>query len=1297
MANNNETTTRFKVDISELKSQFQEASRQIRLANSEFKAATSGMDDWGKSADGISAKIKQLNSVLESQKKQLENLEKQYELVVQEQGENSKGAEELRIKINNQKAVVGETEKLEEIKTSSEKVANAEEQEISTLDKLKNKISEQENELEKLKDKYANVVLEQGNNSQSAQDLAREIETLSGQLNDNRTKLSEAEKSADEFDNSLENLDEEADNTANGGISAFGVALGGLIENVVLNAISKLKELVAESINVGMNFDSSMSKVAAVSGATEEEIDLLRNKAKQMGADTKFSASEAADAMNYMAMAGWKTEEMMGGIDGIMNLAAASGTDLAKTSDIVTDALTAMGYKAEDAGKLADVMASASSNANTNVEMMGETFSYVAPVAGSLGYSMEDTAVAIGLMANSGIKSSQAGTTLRSSLSRMVKPTKQMKDMMVKLGLATSETTKQIDNKKLEKAQNNFANKTLDLEKAQVKYNQAIEKYSANAPQIQIAMNSVETAQINLNKAISQYGENSPQAQKAAIALENAQTRLNDTTKKYSENAPEVQTATLNLQKAKNNLAEAEKKLKTEQEGSTKSTKFQAEILTDADGNMRSLADVMKILREKFKDLDADQQAQAAATLFGQEAMSGMLAIINTSDEDFNKLSSAIHNSEGAAKEMSEKMMDNLGGDMTLLKSKLEGVQIAIYEKFEPALRKGAKVLDALLNAVNFVIAHSDEFIAALTGMATAIGAYLAYTTIMKVMTEGWQALTIVTKAQTAAQAALNFVMNLNPIGLIIAAIAGLVAAFVVLWKKSEKFRNFWIKLWEIIKEKASAAWEWIKETFTKLGEFFSGIWNGIKEKASEVWENIKEVWSTVTEFFSGIWNGIKEKASELWSSVTEFFVKAGEKIKEAWNTVKDFFVGIWEGIKSIFSTIAEWINTNVYQPIIEFFQPVITFFTEAWNIIKELAAGCWELIKAVWGVVKDWFNENVITPIKDFFIWLWETVSSTAKSAWEWIKETWNTVCTWFNENVIQPLVKFFIDLWEKIKSTASSAWEFIKKIWIVVKTWFNNNIIQPVKNFFVEMWNTIKEAASTAWTKIKEIWNKVSGWFNEKIITPVKDFFVGMWDKVKSGAKDAWEGIKSVFAKVADWFEDKFKKAWEKVKAVFSTGGKIFDGIKDGIISAFKTVVNGIIRGINKVIAIPFNAINNTLDKIRDISIAGVQPFSGLISRFTVPQIPELAKGGVLKKGQMGLLEGNGAEAVVPLEKNTKWLDEIANRLYTKLDLPKFSMPQKIDNSTINNFYQTNNSPKPLSRLEIYRQSKNLLAMKR
>ena len=303
------------------------------------------------------------------------------------------------------------------------------------------------------------------------------------------------------------------------------------------------------SIKVGSSFEAGMSKVQAVSGASNEQLQRLSDKAKEMGATTKFSATEAADAMNYMAMAGWKTEDMLNGIDGIMNLAAASGEDLATTSDIVTDALTAFGLTAQDSTHFADVLAAASSNANTNVSMMGETFKYVAPVAASLGYSAEDCAVAIGLMANSGIKASQSGTALRSMFSRLAKPSKEVKEAMEKLNIS----------------------------------------------------------------------------------------------------------------------------------------------LTDSHGNMKSLDTLMGDLRKSFSGLSEAEKAEMASSLAGQEAMSGLLAIVNASDADFNKLKDAIYGADGASAKMAETMQDNLKGKITITKSTIEGLGIKIYEEIEDPMKEAAE------------------------------------------------------------------------------------------------------------------------------------------------------------------------------------------------------------------------------------------------------------------------------------------------------------------------------------------------------------------------------------------------------------------------------------------------------------------------------------------------------------------------------------------------------------------------------------------------------------------------------
>ena len=302
------------------------------------------------------------------------------------------------------------------------------------------------------------------------------------------------------------------------------------------------------AVKVGSDFEAAMSKVAAVSGATGTDLSKLTEKAKEMGAKTKFSASEAAEAMNYMAMAGWKTEEMLNGVEGIMNLAAASGEDLASTSDIVTDALSSFGLQASDSGHFADILAAASSNANTNVAMMGETFKYAASVAGAMGYTAEDTALAIGLMANRGIKASQAGTALRSIMTRLAKPTKETQGAMNKLSIS----------------------------------------------------------------------------------------------------------------------------------------------LTDSEGNMKSLDTIMQDLREGFSGLSEEEKAATAAALGGQEAMSGLLAIVGASPEEYEKLQSAIANCDGTAERMAETMLDNLQGSLTILKSSLEGLGIEVYESMQEPLKNAA-------------------------------------------------------------------------------------------------------------------------------------------------------------------------------------------------------------------------------------------------------------------------------------------------------------------------------------------------------------------------------------------------------------------------------------------------------------------------------------------------------------------------------------------------------------------------------------------------------------------------------
>lgn len=428
------------------------------------------------------------------------------------------------------------------------------------------------------------------------------------------------------------------------------------VGNKMLPVTAAVTGIGTAAVKTAADFDSSMSNVAAISGSSAEDMDKLRERAREMGSQTKFSATEAGDAMGYMAMAGWDAQQMYDGLPGIMNLAAASGEDLATTSDIVTDALTAFGMKAEDSSHFADVLAKASSSANTNVGLMGETFKYIAPVAGALGYNAEDTAVAIGLMANSGIKASSAGTQLRSSLTNMIKPSKDVGDAMEKWGFYATEASTSIDQAKIDK-------QVLRVQKASLAADKAQQAY---------------------NKAISEYGSESTEASNAAANLEIKQTELtsaNDT-------------------------------LTQMQEGTTENVRLYNKALQNEDGSMKSLKETMDFLRETMGGMSEAEQTQAATAIFGKEAMSGMLAIINSSDEDYQKLIKNIDNSKGAAEDMAKTMQDNLSGQLTELKSAMEELAIAFGEILMPYIRKAVSVIQDFVKKLNGMSEGQKKLIA---------------------------------------------------------------------------------------------------------------------------------------------------------------------------------------------------------------------------------------------------------------------------------------------------------------------------------------------------------------------------------------------------------------------------------------------------------------------------------------------------------------------------------------------------------------------------------------------------------
>ncbi len=668
-------------------------------------------------------------------------------------------------------------------------------------------------------------------------------------------------------------------NEAGKKIEAFGDSVTSAGQ-AIMPASMAVAGLGAAAVKTAADFDTSMSKVAAVSGATGDDLDALRDKAREMGAKTKFSASEAADAMNYMAMAGWKTEDMLSGIEGIMNLAAASGEDLATTSDIVTDALTAFGMTAQDSGHFADILAAASSNANTNVAMMGETFKYCAPIAGALGFSAEDTAEAIGLMANAGIKSTQAGTALRTIMNNLSGEVKITGDALGEVVIAT----------------------------------------------------------------------------------------------------------------------------------------------TNTDGSMRDLSDILADCRGAFSQLSESEKAQAAEALVGKNAMSGFLALMNAGEGDIEKLSSAIDTCSdtfvktvdgaiipmsqaleegidwieeynGVSEQMAAVMQDNLGGQLTILKSQIQELAISFGEMLMPAIRAIVSKVQAFIDKLNSMSDSQRKTILTIGLIIAALGPLLVIlgTVISKVgaamqgfvsLANGVKKLGVAVKAGTGVFGKLGAALGgiSGPVLAIVAVVAVLIAAFKHLWDTNEEFRNAISGIWEGIVSKIQAFCQGITDRLNALGFDFSSIvevlkalWDGLCQYLAPVFEAaftvVSTVLSTVLDVITGLldvfiglftgnwsqmWTGVKEIFSSIWNAIVSIVSGQLETIKTVVSTVftaiKTVATTIWTGIKSTISTVVDGIKSKVSSA----FESVKSTTTSLFNGIKSTATSVWNGIKTA-----------IVTPIE--------------------------------------------------------------------------------------------------------------------------------------------------------------------------------------------------------------------------------------------------------------------------------------------------------------------------------------------
>ena len=693
------------------------------------------------------------------------------------------------------------------------------------------------------------------------------------------------------FDRALSNLKifEDKSATFNDRLAGLGSSMTSAGKSLTTSVTLPVVGLGTAAIKTAADFDSAMSEVSAISGTTGADFELLRDKAAEMGAKTKFSASESAEAMKYMAMAGWKTEDMLEGIEGIMNLAAASGENLGTTSDIVTDALTAFGLSAKDSAHFSDVLAAASNNANTNVSMLGESFKYVAPVAGALGFSVEDTSIALGLMANSGIKASQAGTALRTTLTNMAKPTDDMLYAMNALGVSLT-----------------------DEEGNMKSFMDIMEDLRAGFKGGQISQEEYKESADRLTK---QYESGKLSFKDYEKSLRQLAVQLNGTT-------------------------EAE-------------------------------------------------QAELAAMLAGKEGMSGLLAIVNASDEDFQKLSDSIYAADGTAQKMADTMIDNLGGQLTILKSTLEGIAISFGDILMPAIRKVTEKLQEFAEWLNGLSDEEKEQIVKIAAIAAAIGPVL--------LVLGKLFSTLSTISSTVSKVIQGFKLfgAALPTVAIVAGIAAIAAAFITLWNTNEEFRENITEIWNSIKEKFQEFGQTIVNKLNELGFDF--------ENFGEV---IKAAWQVICDFLAPIFEGAFQLVQNVLSTALDVLVGLFDVFagiftgdwERVWNGIKEIFSSIWDDIKKVFTTVTDtikkllgtWLD-DIKKKWEERWNKIKTFFSDTWDKMKtgftKKKEEIGEKIKGFVNDIKDWFSklpENLLNIGKNLVEGLWNGISSM----WNWVNE---------------------------------------------------------------------------------------------------------------------------------------------------------------------------------------------------------------------------------------------------------------------------------------------------------------------
>ena len=1055
---------------------------------SAINAAVSRLEEMSKETLEAAGASAQLAAKISTQETVLKNLEQGYADYIVTGQEGTEEAEQLASTIQE---LSGELTENRGTLDAAEKAARALSETMDDAggeaETLRSTISKQEDTLQQLKQRYVDVATEQGETSDEARELARQIQDLSSELHENKTKLSDAEYAADKLDNSLEEVESSA-KKADDGFTMFKATLANLAADAIMRAVDGIKNLAGNVIELGQNFTSTMSEVSAISGATGEDFEKLEACAREYGATTVFSASNAAEALKYMSLAGWDADQSTSALGGVLNLAAASGMELGAASDMVTDYLSAFAMEAGDAAYFADLLSYAQSHSNTTAEALGEAYKNCAANLNAAGQDVETVTSLLEGMANQGYKGSEAGTAMAAIMRDI---TNGMKDGAIKIG----ETSVAVMD-----AQGNFRDLTDILTEVEAATNGMGDAERAVALSSTFTADSTKGLNLILNEGMDKIAGYEEELRGASGSAEEMANIMNDN---------------LSGDVAAMNSAFEELGLK---------------IYDALESKLR--AGVQFITNDVIPAIEWLGGHIPEVTI----AVSGLGAVIAAMN--WGTISSKIAMVKGAL----VKLAAALGG-VSLPAIAIIAVITAVALAFTNLWKNNEEFRNKITAIWDGIKAKFDEFGQGIVDRLNALGfEFEDITEVMKAVWDGFCEVLapifegVFQQISNILSEALDILTGLFDI------FAGIFTGdWDMVWQGVQEVFG---AVWDFV---VATFENWIS-TFTSLADTVLG-WFGTDWET--VWTNVKtffsDTWNAISSFFSGILTGIKTFFTDTWNSIVSFFsgilsgiyssvtgtmTEIHDTFTNIWDSITGFLSGAWETIKNIVT-----VGIMAVKEIISAAFQIITLpFRFIWENCKDTVLSIWETIKSVIGEKIDAVKEKittVTTAISNVASAAWNAISSTASSLWEGIKGTIGSKIDAAKEKVstaTSAITSVASSAWSSVSSTASSLWSTISST--------VSSKISAARSAVSSATSTITSVASSAWSSVSTAasskWESVRSTISSKLSSAkstVSSLMSGITSTMSSGLSSALSTVTGKFSSIYSTISSKMSAARDAV----------------------------------------------------------------------------------------------------------------------------------------------------------------------